>query len=348
MIRESYFLLSPSSDFIGTLKLFELNPRPADCTKLIDRLLAREDSKAAHLKFLLVKTPDLKGSGIAGSLQCNLSEISCSGLLEKPDLESATLRAFFELGGLLTSEDVENAVRELPIDKVDVLRVVMDACSSRKLQIGLDSLCRKSLLDHRDKFAAFFISRGAKPDRSLVMRVMDWDDLNEGLFTYVRDGYSDVERAALLCAAVKKNSTEVAAKVLSSGSIAAEHVDLGGLIQSTSGALAASPGLVQQLIAAGVSPNGSERSIRPLEALLRLKCYSVERKAAVASLVSLLCRSGADLEDLRVPGEDGATLVHRATELAMDTGEGIDVILYNLVPGLSYPAFLLLAVRKAG
>ena len=306
------------------LKLFELNLKPAECTKLIVKLLAREDSKATHLKFLLVKTPDMKGSGIAGSLRCNLSEISCSELLKKPDLEPATLQTFFEHSGLITSEDIENAVGELPVDKVNVLRVLIDACSDRNLQIGLDSLCRKSLLDHKDKFAALFISRGAKPDRSLVMGVMDWDHLDDDLLSYTAD--SDVERADLLCAAIKRNDTEVVMKVLSSGKIAVERVDLGRLLQSTSGVLAAAPGLVQQLIANGVSPNGTENSIRPLEAVLGLKCYSVERKAAVASLISLLCSSGADLEDLRIPGEDGATLVHRATELAMDTGEGATCI----------------------
>ena len=287
----------------------------------MDRLLSKEESTAAHLKFLLVKTPDLKGSGIASSLQCDLSGFSYSELPEKLDLGSATLQAFFRLGGLLTCEDVDSAVKELPIDRVEVIRVLVDTCSSRKLQIGLDSLCRKSLLHHKDEFAALFISRGAKPDRSLVMRVMDWGDLNDDLFLYVAGSSSDVERAVVLCEAIKQNDTKAAVKVLSSGPVSVKHVDLGHLIQSSAGALASTPDLVQRLIAAGIDPNGIDHSIRPLDAALGLKCYSVERKAAVASLISVLCSNGAELEDLGALREDGTTLVHRASELALDTGK---------------------------
>ena len=72
--------------------------------------------------------------------------------------------------------------------------------------------------------------------------------------------------------AIKHNCYNLASKLLSAGAVACDQIDLGKLIASTS--LASNPEMFQQLLEAGISPNGTSGGTTvPLDAVLSLKRY---------------------------------------------------------------------------
>ena len=304
-------------DITKTLCLDVIDLRQTDCTKVVEKLVSREETNGMHLKFLLVKTKNLSGSGIiASNISCQLPTISCSSILHKKDLDSTTLQTFLNMGVSLTSEDLETAVRIFPDEHVDIIKVVNSACVNQSLTVDYESLCRIALDERKPLFTAHLISHGAKPDSSLVNKLIDWKNMNEVLYSYVADKSTGSERNELVYKAIKQSNFELATLVLKSGPLDCEQVDLGSWILSTS--LATSPELFQQLLEAGVNPNGTSGCAdRPLDAVLSLKHYQGERKVP---LIFMLVKAGADVDRVCTPRQEGTTIVHKVTELALETG----------------------------
>ena len=122
--------------------------------------------------------------------------------------------------------------------------------------------------------------------------------------------------------AIKHNCYNLALKLLSAGAVACDQIDLGKLIASTS--LPSNPELFQQLLEAGISPNGispsgtSNDTTTPLDAVLRLIRYPTERKVP---LICTLVEKGANLEYISTPTQEGTTIIHKLTEIALETGK---------------------------
>ena len=117
--------------------------------------------------------------------------------------------------------------------------------------------------------------------------------------------------------AIKHNCYNLALMLLSAGAVACDQIDLGKLIASTS--LPSNPEIFQQLLEAGISPNGtSNATTTPLDAVLSLKRYATERKVP---LICSLVEKGANLEYVSTPRQEGTTIIHKLTEIALETGE---------------------------
>ena len=295
------------------LNLQQLNIQQSGLFELLCKL-CRSDTKCEHLKFLLIPATGVEGSGFARQLHVDLSEVSCSLLFHKKDLDVATMEATLCLGATLSSIEIEKAIGILPESSLEVLKCITSACNPRLQQVDIDSLCEMALDAKKPQFAAHFVSSGAKPDPCKVKRSLNWKStaISEELVLYLAQ-QSGSESGDLVLQAIKHNYNDIALKLSRAGAV--DQIDLGRLITSTS--LASNPHFFQQLLDAGISPNGTCNSaVRPLDAVLSL--HSAERKI---QLICSLVEKGADLENVCKSRQEGTTIIHKVTEIALETGK---------------------------
>ena len=303
------------SECTSQLKLPQLNIQPAELANLLHKLICKPDTKCKHLKFLLIYAPRVPGSGFASQVAVDLSDVNCSPLFNKSDFDVETMKAVLSLGATITPRDIKKAVGIFSERYLEVLKCSTSAC--RLQQSDLDSLCEIALAAKKPQFVAHFLSCGAKPDLAEVRKVLNWKDTDnlESLFLYVAE-QSESERSKLVVQAIKHNCYSLASKLLSAGAVACDQIDLGKLIASTS--LASNPKMFQQLLEAGISPNGTSGGTVPLDAVLSLKRYATERKV---TLICSLVEKGANLEYVSTPRQEGTTIIHKMTDYALETGE---------------------------
>ena len=298
------------------LNFKQLNVRQTDFVDLLQKLICESDTKCEHLKFLLVSTAEVEGSGFASQFHVDLSEVSCSLLFHKKDLDVATMEAILGLGATIAPSDIKKAIGILPESSSEVLKCITSACNPRLQQADINSLCEKALDAKKLQFAAHFVSCGAKPELCKVKKSLNWKStiICEDLVLYLAE-QSESERGDLVLQAMKHNRHNIASKLLSTGAINIDQFDLGRLIASTS--LTSNPDLFQQLLDVGVSPNGTCNSVvQPLDAVLGLK--HADRKVP---LIRSLIEKGADLENVCKPRQEGTTIIHKMTEIALETGK---------------------------
>ena len=304
------------SECTRQLKLPQLSIQQAELANLLRKLICKSDTKCEHLKFLLINAPKVPGSGFASQVAVDLSDVSCSPLLDKSDLDVETLKAVLSLGTTIAPRDIEKVVCVLSESNLEVLKCSTSAC--RLQQTDLNSLCRIALAAKKLQFASHFILCGAKPNLAEVKKILNWKETDncEGLFLYIAE-QSESERSNLVVQAIKHNCYNLASMLLSAGAVACDQIDLGKLIASTS--LPSNPEIFQQLLEAGISPNGtSNATTTPLDAVLSLKRYATERKVP---LICSLVEKGANLEYVSTPRQEGTTMIHKLTEIALETGE---------------------------
>ena len=309
------------SECTRLLKLKQLNIQQTDFVELLLKLFCKPETKCEHVKFLLVPMAEVQGSGFARQLPVNLSEVSWSLLFHKKDIDVETMEAILGLGATLSSIDIEKAIGILPESSLEVLECITSACSPRLQQVDIDSLCEKALDAKKPQFAAHFVSSGAKPDPCKVKKSLNWKstDISEELALYLAE-QSGSESSDIVLQALKHHHYELAVKILKAGAIHQFVNDLGQLIASTS--IASNPDLFQQLLDLGFSPNGTcSSAVRPLDAVLSLKHHSAERKIP---LICSLLDKGADLDNVCTPRQEGTTIIHKVTEIALETGKYCD------------------------
>ena len=229
-------------------------------------------------------------------------------------MDVATLETVVGLGATLTPGDIEKVVGILPENSLDILKYCTSYCNPSLQQVHTDSLCEIALAVKKPQFAAHFVSCGAKPDPCKVKKNLSWKNtvMCEDLVLYLAE-QSESERVDLVLQAIKHNHDDMALKLLSAGAV--DQIDLGQLIASTS--LASNPDLFQQLLNASVSPNGAGNSaVRPLDAVLRLK-----RAETKVPLICSLVDKGANLENVCTPRQEGTTIIHKVTDIALETGK---------------------------
>jgi len=231
-------------------------------------------------------------------------------------VDVATLETLVGLGATVAPGDIEKAVGILPENSLDILKFCTSSCNPSLQQVHTDSLCEIALAAKKPQFAAHFVSCGAKPDPCKVKKNLSWKNtvMCEDLVLYLAE-QTESERVDLVLQAIKHNHDGMALKLLSAGTGAIDQIDLGQLIASTS--LASNPDLFQQLLNAGVSPNGTGNSaVRPLDAVLRLK-HAETKVPLICSLVD----KGANLENVCTPRQEGTTIIHKVTDIALETGK---------------------------
>ena len=304
------------------LNLQQLNIQEADFVKLLHNLICKSGTKCEHLKFLLIPTAECQGSGFARQFHVDLSGVSISLLFDKTELDIVTLDTILGLGATLAPSNIEKAIDILPESSLEVLKRITSTCNPKLVQVDTDSLCEIALAAKKPQFAAHFVSCGANPDPHKVKKSLNWKDtvMCEGLLLYLAK-QSESERGDLVLQAIKHNHDDMALKLLSAG--AADQIDLGHLIASTS--LAFNPDLFQQLLNAGVSANGTCNSaVRPLDAVLTLKQAAETKVPLICSLVE----KGANLENVCTPRQEGTTIIHKVTDIALETGKYCVVLLH--------------------
>ena len=259
------------------------------------------------------------------TIPCDLSSISCSFFLRTGDLDAATLQALLDHGVSVTPRDLDRVVKEFPHKRVQLVQMITERCKSFSQALDLESLCKQSLHLKKWKFASYFISCGARPNVDLVVKALgNWKtDLDEGLLCCFAEVCSDSDRTKLLLKAIQHSNFDAAEKVLKLGPIKCEQVDLGCLIKNYS--LITSPALIQQLLEAGVSPNDttldSTTNLKPLDVCLGVKCASLDMKCQLALVIDCFVKHGADVNSACLPREQGTTIVHKVTGLAISTGK---------------------------
>ena len=225
------------------------------------------------------------------------------------------MEAILGLGATIAPSDIKKAIGILPESSSEVLKCITSACNPRLEQADIDSLCEKALDAKKPQLAAHFVSCGAKPDLCKVKKSLNWKStiICEDLVLYLAE-QSESKRGDLVLQAVKHNHHNIASKLLSSGAVNIDQFDLGRLITSTS--LTSNPDLFQQLLDVGVSPNGTcNCAVRPLDAVLSLK--HAETKVP---LIRSLVEKGANLENICTPRQEATTIIHKVTEIALETG----------------------------
>ena len=247
----------------------------------------------------------------------DLSKFNCSAIIDKKDLDEATVKMLIGLGAVFSRKDIDNFVSVHQESSLKVLKYCVSACRPKLEQADFDSLCEMTLASKKLKFAAHFVSCGAKPELHKVKKVINWEScvICEALVMYLAWNCKS-ERGNLLFQAIKHRHDSLASNMVNSFSC--NQVDLTKLIASTS--LSHNPKLFQELLDAGANPNGtgSPSSTKPLDAVLRLKRCPAKNKAL---LISSLLEKGADLKFVCAPREDGTTIIHKVTELALQTGK---------------------------
>ncbi len=290
----------------------------SECKDLVAKLLDHPKSSMAHHKFLFVQSEGVKGSGVAAALSCNLSGLPLCRFLMKGDIDGVLLQRLLTCGAQLSLNDIDTAVKVFPNDDkhVKLIEIMLNRLINPLQPSSLEELCDLSLKHGKDLFLAHFTSCGAKPSTNAVFQYMNWKTPDRTLLMSTLHNASKLDRTKALITVVN-NSIDLAPEVLECGEIDYSHLDLGPLIESSS--LAMAPKLMEKLLILGVSPNGfPDTRVRPLDAVLYgLKQHSPERKAM---LILMLVRHKADLSRSCRPREEGTTVIHKATELALLTG----------------------------
>lgn len=284
-----------------------------ECTSIILKFLDLETATCKHLQFMVMKN-EMAGSGIALVLKCNLSRLETFKLFKKSDIDLKTLEAVVKLGAKIEVESVEEAVKHISDDKVLILKFVMSACDPKLESSAFTSLCAQALSLHKPKLSAFFISEGAKPDNASVINAVDTKMPNEGLVSFLLstpDGCS-----YLLLHAISSSALSLAEQCLgdSCAIVSSEMIDLGKIMKSPRDLLCQNPHILEKLLKAGVNPDGLSDDSRPVDAILALP-KDFRHKAR---LLCLLAEYHTDFTRATYPRSQGTTILHIATEMAIE------------------------------
>ena len=305
---------------IDLLPLVDLVETKEDCTDLVLKLIALHNSRCKHLDYLIRETTT-KGSGYAVRLACDLSQVKCLDVLRKPDINATTFEAVLKLGVSVNKSDIENAIEHINESKLSVVLELMISACNPPLNNELTTLCCSALSAKRFNIAACLISHGAKPQSSEVFKVLDWKNLNKKLVTYVIS--TPCGSAQMVKKAVGNPSyTKVVYKCIEGefGSLNTELIDLSELLSSNS--FQNNPDLLEKLLSIGVNPNGlpDSRNPKPLDIVLAMPRNSTKEKI---EFVCALSKNGASLKHATYPKTQGTTIVHMATDMALETGKSL-------------------------
>ena len=283
-----------------------------ECLSIILKFLDLKTCTCKHLQFMVMKN-EMAGSGIALELNCNLSGVETFKLFQKSDIDLQTLEAVVKLGAKIKLKSVEEAVKHISDNKILVLRFAVSACDP-KLECGaLTSLCTKALSLRKPDLSAFLISEGAKPDNANIINAVDTKMPNEGLVSFLlstSDGCS-----YLLLHAITTSALALAEQCLGdSALVCSEMIDLGKLMKSSRDLLCQNPELLENLFKAGVNPDGLSDDNRPIDAILALPKDFHQK----ARLLCLLAEHHADFTKATYPRSQGTTILHIATEMAIE------------------------------
>ena len=292
-----------------------------ECTAIVTKLLSIKICRSKHLQYVTMKT-HMTGSGVAIDLECDLSELKMSKLLNKKGMEISTIEAAMKLGAIIKLRDVEKVVKHISDDRISILEFALTACDPNLDNDALTLLCNQALSLNKPEISAILISKGAKPDNENVIKSITSQNAHEGLVSHL---LSTPDGCVCLLLQAISNSSLVLAKRCLEGctSIFKEVIDLGIFLKSPKDLLCQNPDFFEELLKLGANPNGLSDSNRPIDGVLALPS-DFEYKSR---LMCILAEHGADLTKATYPRTQGTSIFHMGTEMAFQHSKLIQYLI---------------------
>jgi hypothetical protein len=269
----------------------------------------------------MMKT-DLIGSGVAIDLECDLSQLKMSKLLDIKDIEVPTIEAAMKLGAKIKHRDIEKAVKYISDGQISILEFALTAYDPNLDKDALTLLCNQALSHNKPEISAFLISKGAKPENENVIKSITSQNAHEGLVSYL---LSTPDGCVCLLLQAISNSTLPLAKRCLEGctSIFKDVIDLSIFLKSSKDLLCQNPDFFEELLKFGANPNGISDNNRPIDAVLALPS-DFEYKSR---LLCTLAKNGADLTKATYPRTQGTSIFHMGTEMAFQHSKLIQYLI---------------------
>ena len=340
------------SYFVDLTDHLRLNERLKcyECEKLI-KFIAECDLpwKCKHINYLVVKSA-MPGSGVAASLACNLSVTSWKNLLRKEDLDMETLQAIVSLKGVISAQDVVSiapdkdmallqfaiknstpkfndscltklAEEAIKLKKSSFAQVILDYLSPEG---DSDKLIQQALKYKDIIFIEKFVScRDAEINPASIVNILSKSDLtNKGLISYVMS--TPEGQKSLFLKAVELFEFKLAEQCLKGVNDNAKKIDLSNILkflnQGNKDSRQELYSFTKRLLKLKCDPNGLEGGVCPLDVILGL---SKEFQSEKTCFLVLLLQHGATIAQCTYQRKNGTTLIHVATQFAIETGETI-------------------------
>ena len=325
------------------------------CTDVITTATVSTDNilwSCKHVDFL-VRKGELPGSGVAITLSCDLSDFFWEYLLRKHDLSHATVEAIISLQGKFSLKDIEYIME---LEKINgaiapVLQLAMKECSP-----SIGKKCWNHLFNQALKYKKlWFVEELLKYSPSFVtehsikqcLKLKNFDIIVEMIAKGVQ-----IEPALIIDEMSKSDITSTESKILShlkstlEGQVqlffkavifcefklaetwfneeVKKHVSLTSVLLKLSfrgneRERNRCISFIKGLLESGIDPNNKRSGeMCPLDVVLEFrKSYQAEK----IEMLTLLIEYGAAIECCTYQKKNQTTLLHFATQLAIESGE---------------------------
>ena len=243
--------------------------------KLLHQVIAHDHSKPSLINFLMLE------AWKAGTVNCSQVQLQTI-LSDKRVTKFEVLERFLNFGTRVLEDDLSCAVRVLPNNAIDSLKLMASKCS----KFDRNKLCQEASTYNKMDFVLLFVALGATLLGDCT-----------GLLKQALQ-ISDFDNAAVF---TKSILTE-----------AIQELDLGVLLKTTN--LVASSKMIQLLMEKGISYSSKNS---PMVAVMGLPLSLQEKVEAIGILIE----NGVDCKQLCQTTAKTTTPLHIATELALKLGK---------------------------
>ena len=332
-----------------------------ECTEVINFFAASPTDEtlqwsSKHVSYL-VKESRHRGSGVAVTLECNLSGFKWKKILQKYDLNLDTAQAIVSLGGAFSLHDLDTIVLKTNDSKAEILQLALKTCSmpideeklkhlydqaisSKKLKFVEELMKHSPLLktEHSDAFVmlslrlkrfdiiANMIGNGVTIDPVLIVNEMaraGITSVGSSIMAYIKS--TPEGRVQLFLKAVELSDFSIAHDCLAEGneSLNVSAITLSSVLKFPAGKSSDEKKkhvlLIQKLLELGVRANREENDgVCPLDIVLEL---TKENESFKIELLTLLLEHGTAIDCCTYQKKHQTTLLHVATKLAIESGE---------------------------
>ena len=327
-----------------------------ECYKIVTSMAAAADKNCKHIDYL-VRKGESPGSGLAATLLCDFSNFPWKKLFLKPDLNLNTVQAITLLKGTFSVHDIEQMVKIVADEKVDILHFAIQNCSRTIYEAKFKYLFNQALKLKKLKFAEEFIkcspslakehsdtlikhslklkyfdiamnmlANGAELDPVLVVKEMNQSDISNNKSSIITWLKSTTEGCIqLFLKAIECCDFTVAEDCLrteESSNIINDISIVSVLRVSVMGSAEERQKRIlflQGLFTSGLDVNKrAEDGMHSLDFVMELP---KDKEVHKIELLMLLIQHGASIECCTYQKKNQTTLLHIATRLAIESGK---------------------------